>query len=139
MKQPNPTQDVVREERRRRRFDGDAVCVRCGESDLSTLTPVVRTLLEDHHVCGAANAPSLTVPLCLNCHRKMTERLERAGVAMTEPRDVLEMLVMVCRALADFFRMLAECLLEWSDRLARLVEAQDAHCPTWRELPESRV
>jgi hypothetical protein len=104
MKQPDRIRDAVRRAARQARLGRSASCLLCGQDDLEALTRVQRpSVLELHHVVGRANDRELTVVVCLNCHRRLTEGLECAGVSMSEPRQFLERMVMTWRALAVFF------------------------------------
>jgi hypothetical protein len=139
MKQPDPIRTAARRAKRERAIGPDAACCICGQAQPEALKHIRRSLLERHHVVGNANDNSLTAVVCLTHHAILTERLERRGVSMGEPRDLLQMLVMIFRALADFFHLLADALLRWADDVTRLIEAQDAAFPTWRELPEAHA
>jgi hypothetical protein len=92
---------------------------------LECLTKSSRGVLERHHPTGRANDSELTAVLCLNCHTKATERLEVAGVSMSEPEDVLERVVMCLRAVAEFLLMLAEALIRWARQLDGYRRASD--------------
>jgi hypothetical protein len=124
MKQTDHVRTAVRHAKREKRLGPDAVCLLCGESHLEALTPVTKGWLERHHVGGKANDATLTATLCLNCHRKVTEGLEVAGVSMGEPRDIPERLVMILRALAEFFCLLANALREWARQLESFIGAE---------------
>ena len=76
----DPIMTEARHARRLARLRGATACALCGEPDLAVLDPVGRGLLEAHHVSGVANDPDLTIALCCNCHRKLTEHQLRAGV-----------------------------------------------------------
>src|SRR5262245_24140197 len=117
MKQPDPIQTAARHIQREKRLGVRATCLICGETNLAALRRAPRSLFEEHHVVGKANARDLTVVVCLNCHRKATEGLEASGVSMDEPRDLLERLVMIFRGLAEFLRMLADSLVTWASQL----------------------
>lgn len=116
----NPIGTAIRRERRRMRFSTEyPVCFLCPESDLETLTSetlgwleehgvdVPRVLIEMHHQHGEAHDPELVVPLCLNCHRKVTEGLARAGVSMEPVVDPVARTVLMLHADADFFERFA--------------------------------
>jgi hypothetical protein len=87
---------------------------------------------------GRANANDLTVPLCLNHHRKLHVRMEEAGVELGEPDDrtILDILVAILTALAAFFVTLAETLSTWAEELSRVIAALDGHHCGWRQLPD---
>ena len=115
--QPNPMQNDARRARREQELGPDAVCVLCGESDPHALLSVKRSLIEQHHVLNRANESAITVPLCRNCHAKVTERLRAAGVPNQPPPTFLERLVAILRALGVFFRDLAEACIKYADQL----------------------
>jgi hypothetical protein len=80
-------------------------------------------LLEKHHVLGEVHDPNLTVTLCLNCHREITEGLMREGVSMRPEKSVRKRTALKLRASAVFLESLASSyrdsasLLEESDEL----------------------
>jgi hypothetical protein len=94
--------------------------------------------LEAHHVVGKANDASLTIPLCRNCHAKLTEELQRLGASMDHPPTLLDRVVAILRSLAAFFRTLAEKLSEWAEAVVRFIAALDDKDPTWRDMPEAQ-
>jgi hypothetical protein len=123
----DPVQNDARRARRQRQLGEGAVCVLCGEEDPAALVAGKATLIEQHHVVGRQHEPALTAPLCRNCHAKQTETLRRAGVPMKRPRDFLERLVAILRALGLFLQEAGKALLRWADELA--------HQLTHRALP----
>jgi hypothetical protein len=76
---------ALREQRRRNRFGDDAACEVCGTTTLAHLTKVDwltvcacclalargRELLEEHHVAGQGEGP--TVRVCGNCHAELSD------------------------------------------------------------------
>lgn len=54
----------ARLERKWRRLGHAGRCVVCGEDDLRCL--------EAHHVAGQANDPAMIVPVCANCHARLS-------------------------------------------------------------------
>jgi hypothetical protein len=138
--EPDPIGNEVRRVQRKRRIGRDAVCVLCGFADLAALMRVRRTLLEDHHVLGAAHAPAVTVALCRNCHAIESERLRDAGIPLgSDPqRSVVEVVEIVLRGLALFLRSLADALEQFADQLQVLVAGLDRHFPGWREIEKRR-
>lgn len=131
-------QNIVREKRRERRFGPNPCCVLCGCTDPEALTRVRRTLLEDHHLSGWQNDGALTVVVCLNCHRVLTEGQRLEGLEFRgDTRTVLEKVTAVLQGLAVFFSALGERLRYWAETLEALVPALDTHCASWRELPEA--
>ena len=130
-------QTEVRRANRERRFEGATECRACGERELAALTKVSRQFLEDHHVVGIANDGDLTITLCLNCHRKVTEKMLEVGAPTADPRSCLDRTEAFLRGLAAFFAFLAEKLLEWADGLHRCITGLDRDCRTWRLVPEA--
>lgn len=55
------------------------VCLACG----FVARPDEARTMELHHVLGRANHPSVVVPLCLNCHAKVSE-VQRSGVDLAD-------------------------------------------------------
>jgi hypothetical protein len=109
----------------RRLGTAEPVCIVCGESDADRLTTGSRTLLEDDHLAGRHEGP--TVVLCLNCHAKRTAQarrgpqrfiapnrteLERIGSLLDHRAGVFEDMARVDRAVARY-------LLELTKRTAR--------------------
>lgn len=138
----NSAKHAVRRAKQERRVGDDAVCVLCGYAEpeglrrvpMGQLTKTVRSVIEEHHVVGRANDPTLTVPLCLRCHAESTEQLRRVEASMQPPRTLLDRLIAILRALAAFFMTLGKQFLNWASELAAFVQALDANCPKWREL-----
>ena len=56
-----------------------AACVFCGEGDPWAVKKTQRAQLEEHHSAGEASDANTTAFTCLNCHRKVTERLNANG------------------------------------------------------------
>lgn len=137
----NPIQSDARKGRRKRKLGPDAVCILCGESRPEALMAVPRSFLHQaHHVVGDVNDPDLTVPVCLNCHAKETERQRGYGVNLHRDRmrTLPETLISILRALAAFFHSLGERLAYWAEELADFVRALDIQYPQWRDLPEAQ-
>jgi len=137
MHNENPIQRTGRRKARERRLGMDAVCVLCLHPQLEALTLVRRTLLEAHHVLGEVNAPDILVPLCRNCHAKVTEQLLDAGASMKESPTLLDRIVSMIRALAAFFHELAKMLFDGAERVVRFRSALDCNYPGWRTMPEA--
>ena len=119
MGDPDPLGVDLLRNRATRRLPADAACVLCGERDREVLgkrpaSSVQASVLELHHVGGRANDPDMTVVLCLNCHRRMSDRMPLYGVDLgPDPnRSTAERLVRVLRGLAVFFEHLARGLIE---------------------------
>jgi hypothetical protein len=126
MNERDPIGNDARRKRRERELGVDAVCLFCGEDD--------KTILERHHVVGAANDPKLTVIACRNCHGKQTEAQRVYGIELDRAttRNTLVIVEMVLRGLAILFGYLADSLWELADRLAAEL---DASLPGWRDRP----
>src|SRR4051812_6665246 len=110
MTEQNPIRNDARRASRERKLGHAATCMLCGEAQWESLVTAPKSLLEAHHVVGNANDVELTVPLCRNCHAKLTEQLRQNGTSMEQPRTILDRIVAILRGLAAFFRMLAEKL-----------------------------
>ncbi len=134
----NPIQNDVRRARRGRKLGANAACLLCGETTPEALRLVRRSLLEPHHVVGAANGPDLTVPLCRNCHAKVTEDLQAHGVDLRhiQGRNLLETIAAILKAAGAFLITLGQKFLEWGERLLALMRALDMQCPQWHQIPE---
>jgi hypothetical protein len=117
----DPRRTARRNVRRRDRFGSNNFCLFCDYACLESLTTVTRRwlerkgvpaelldrLLEKHHVHGEAHDPNLTVTLCLNCHREITEGLMREGVSMYPENNVHKLIALKLRASAVLFESLA--------------------------------
>jgi hypothetical protein len=126
--EPDPLQNDLRKERRRRRFPPDAACLLCGQANLAVLL--------DHHIFGRHNDEHLVGIFCLNCHAWAHEALRDAGVDLgrDDSRSLLERIEMMLRSLAALCLLLASSLAEWAERLAALIRVFDASLPGWRDL-----
>ena len=141
----NPVRNAARGAKQKRRVGETAACALCGFAEPEALQRVLkpklnreaRRVIEHHHVVGRAHDPSLTVPLCLNCHAKATEQVRCVGGSMRPAETFLERLVAVLRALGAFLAELGKRLLGWASKLAAFVEALDAKYPPWRAMPEA--
>lgn len=130
----DPIQDDVRKRRLDARFGPSPRCFLCLESRPERLIKVTRKFLELHHVVGAANAPELVVPLCLNCHFDITSRYRTAGVSMDDPETLLDRLLAALRAFSVFFPMVGDACGAWATQLEVLIEWFDRHLPGWRDF-----
>jgi len=83
-------------------------CLYCGYTDLIALRQVSRKFLPEHHVLGRKHDPDLVIFACLNCHAEMHELLSDAGVELREVPDPIRRVVMMLRAEAVHFEMLAD-------------------------------
>lgn len=124
--------DVVgnlrRQQRRLRELGGGRPrCVLCGESDWRTLKPVeVSSLpadlvkfLEDHHVLGHNHDPDFKVPLCRNCHAKVSARQLEFGADLRRKETLLARLPEMLRSDAAFLYELSVARLDLADQLER--------------------
>ena len=138
--EPDPIGTDLSRARRARKLRRDAACVLCGRDDPEALRRVQRSTLELHHLAGAENDATMTVVLCLNCHRLQSARQPGAGIELEQDPDrtMLDRLVYVLRGLALFFDELARALAGWANRLADLIAALDAEFPGWRSLGPAR-
>jgi hypothetical protein len=108
----------------RRLGTDEPLCVICGEVDRDQLTTASRTLLEDDHLLGRHEGP--TVVLCLNHHAKRTAQaqrgpqrfiaadrmeLERMGALLDHRAGYYEDMARIDRAMARY-------LLELTKRVA---------------------
>lgn len=126
----NPIKTDVRRRKRQDRFDNaDPRCIFCGYPEIEALTAVTlewlkshgscvpKALTELHHVVGKKHDSDLVVPLCLNCHRLVTEDLARAGISMHPERDSKTLVALMLDALASFFELLVAALRRWAELL----------------------
>jgi hypothetical protein len=97
---------------------------------------VGRSLLERHHLAGAANDPLLIVTVCRNCHARLSEANRNSGIELRrDPERVsLERLVAVLLGLADFFELLMVSLRWWAEELGEAIARLDRDHPSWRDL-----
>jgi hypothetical protein len=127
--EPQPIDVAARAARRRHRYPPDAVCIGCGETDPTTY------LFERHHPAGQANEPELTAPpMCANCHRRETARLQDLGVSMDPPPTVLHRIASALGGIGSFLVLLGETLLGYAQALSAIIAALDVHWPPWRNL-----
>jgi hypothetical protein len=124
----DPIGTAGRRRKRQKRFSVEnPACLFCAEPNLECLKPVTldwlkahQVLIEDHHVAGVTNDPDFVVAICLNCHRKVTERLMQAGISMSrEPNPRIRVAVML-EALAVFLDMLVAALRRWAALLRQV-------------------
>lgn len=128
----NPAKNIARAARRERRLGPDAACVICGVRTPEALTLVKKSKLEAHHVAGRAHDDALTVPVCLNCHRVLTEGQNVAGVDFAPQGTLLERLVNALLAAGVFLSHLGESVQEWARRLLTFIAGLDRDYPDWR-------
>jgi ferredoxin len=133
VKEPNPIQSDRRDARHLDRL-GNWLggCLFCGISDPVVLIPksvkwleqrVPRTVLEDHHLYGQNHDPNCVVPLCRNCHYKVTAGYYNAGINMKfEPNAFSRALTMLSAA-ALFFNSYSVSLFQ----IVELLEKERKH------------
>ena len=134
----NPIANDARRAARQRYLGEQAACVFCGEGDPWAVKKTQRSLLEEHHIAGEASDANTSAFTCLNCHRKVTERLHANGASMATPVTIFDRLVNVLLGLAGFFQMLSDTLSDWVRRLAAFAAALDQAYPAWRSMAEAR-
>jgi hypothetical protein len=91
-----------------------------------------RSWFEDHHVLGEEHEPSLTVPVCRNCHALLSAAQLDDVVPLVPQPTLLERLIAVFQAFVSFLRALADILLEWALRGSRVLAGLDTDYPDWR-------
>ena len=124
-----------RKHRRRRKLGPDARCIACGIANPTLLIDAKRTLFEHHHPLGEEHEPSLTVPVCRNCHALLSAAQLDDGVPLVPQPTLLERLIAIFQAFVSFLAALANILLEWALRGSRVVAGLDADYPDWRTKP----
>jgi hypothetical protein len=121
----DPIGSAGRRRRRQKRFPMDnPACLHCHEPNLECLTPVTvdwlkthHVLIEMHHIVFEENDPDFVVPLCLNCHRKITEALVQAIGHPRRPSDAKTRVALMLDGLAIFLYMEAEAIKRWAGLL----------------------
>jgi hypothetical protein len=137
MLEDNLFKTQLRNDRQQERLGENPACVRCGFSKPAALTLKSRSWLEKHHVFLKANDSRTMVPLCLNCHRIVTDAAYAAG-AMHPASTCPERFQMMLRSLGSFLIVLGERLLEWAEEVAAFIRGLDANHPGWRQMPEAK-
>jgi hypothetical protein len=126
-----PIRTARRKALREQRLGSDPFCLLCGYGCLESLTHVtgawlqangfdverLNRLLEKHHIVGEAHDSELTVTLCLNCHREITEGLAREGVNMRPEKNIHKLIALMLRASAILFESLAKSYRKWATLL----------------------
>jgi hypothetical protein len=104
------------------------------------LLRVRRSLLQRHHVVGAAIDADLTVPLCRNCHAIETAGQLARGADLDHQRErtLLDLLIAILEESGAFLCRLGTRLSEWAERLRAFVAMLDRAMPQWRQWPEAR-
>jgi len=130
-----PIKTAVRRRRKQERFGRlNPICVICGNGNLETLAEVTpewlrqrvppERLIELHHVFGQQSEPRAVIPVCMNCHRSLTERLAQAGISMRPPNEPREFVALMLDALALFFESLVEALRRWAVYLRNSIASE---------------
>jgi hypothetical protein len=131
MRDRQPIRTARRKTLRVDRLGNNAFCLFCGYACLEALTKVTRQwleargiskcpidgLLEVHHIVGEARDPDLTITLCLNCHREITEGLAREGLGMHPENSSFKLIAAILRASAVLFDFLAAAYRKWASFL----------------------
>jgi hypothetical protein len=132
----NAARNVARRARRARMFPANAVCAWCGYANPVALIAVDKTLLEEHHVFGAAFDDGTRIPLCRNCHAELTEGIRATGASMRPQPSLFENLIQANKALEVFHRCAAITHNRVANELQRRVDALDVLFPEWRSIEE---
>ena len=117
-------------------FAANAVCVLCGYANPVALIAANRTLLEEHHVFGAAFDDDTRIPLCRNCHAEVTEGIRATGASMRPQPSLFENLIEANKALEVYHRCAAITCAHNASELQRRVDTLDALFPEWRSIEE---
>lgn len=110
----------------------------CGCTTPEALTLVDRTIIERHHVAGRAHDGALTVPVCRNCHRVLTEGQRRAGVDFAPQPTMPERLAAAFLSLGAFLCQLGEAVQAWARWVLGFLAGLDGYAPGWREQEWAR-
>src|SRR2546423_7988033 len=119
----NAARNVARRARRARMFPANAECVLCGYANPVALIAAEKTLLEEHHVFGAAFDDGTRIPLCRNCHAEITEGIRATGASMRPQPSLFENLIQANKARAVFDRCAAITHGRVASELQRRVDA----------------
>jgi hypothetical protein len=63
--------------------------------------------------------PDLTITICLNCHREITEGLARERVSMRPEKNLHKLIALILRASAVHLEFLAKSYRRWASLLER--------------------
>jgi hypothetical protein len=131
----------IKTERRRRRRQvrfgvENPTCILCGNGEIETLAAKrlgwlerhlpPEVFIELHHPVGWNYDPNLVVPVCMNCHRIVTEGLARAGISMRPEPEPRERVASMLDALAVFFELLVDSLRRWAEYLRKSIAGEVA-------------
>lgn len=125
-----------RDARRKERVGRYPFCLFCGYAGLECLTTAtigwlrekgiqdeyLYRLLQEHHIERGAVNPDLVMTLCLNCHKKIEEKLAGEGVDFRPSQNVDKLIAHVLRASAVLFESLAKSYRHWANRLEKQLE-----------------
>lgn len=101
----NPAREARRKTELRQRLGNEQLrCIYCGCAEL----PLLRALLEEHHINGRNHDPALTVYACRNCHAIFHENAIAAGVNYEPEPDRVKRVASSLRSEAVHHEMLAE-------------------------------
>lgn len=128
--------NAARRARTARRFGPDAACLICGYSNPIGLVWADKTLLEEHHVLGAANNDDVRVPLCRNHHAEIEFGIQETGATRRRQRSIFERLIEAGRMVAVLGRSLAIAEGDFGLQAERLIHALDEQLPQWRKIEE---
>lgn len=131
-----PARNVARRARRANVFGPEAVCQWCGYANPVALVAVKKTLLEEHHVFGAAFDDGTRIALCRNCHAELTEGTQATGATMRPQRSLFEILIQVNHALEVFHRSASLAHGRWARGLETRVNALDEGFSDWRSIED---
>jgi hypothetical protein len=106
----------------------------CGASTIEILvkgSTVPVSLLEDHHVFGAAHHP-LTGPLCRNCHAVVTATQRNEGVDLRpQERSFLQQLAHGLLSLGALLGEIGKALIRFARELLRRLGLVKIPDPVW--------
>ncbi len=118
----NPVKTAVRSTRRKRRLgNGEPVCLLCGYSEHTALTPVTKKFLQDHHVVGWKRDVELTSVLCRNCHALASEDLLQEDIDMQRESNPNALVASMLDALAVFLEALVAAVRRWAHILRETI------------------
>lgn len=132
----NPARNAARSARRARMFGPEAVCHWCLYANPVALVMVEKTLLEEHHVFGAAFDDGTRIPLCRNCHAELTVGIQETGATMRPQPSFFEKLVEMDRASEVFHRAAALAHGRRAKEMETRVDALNERFPDWRSIEE---
>lgn len=116
-REPDKETELRRATRRERALERlgtrNPTCIYCGEND-----PIV---LERHHVAGRAYH-EVTVVVCRNHHRKLSDRQKDHPPKVTDIPDAHEIIARLLLGLADIFEPLIKIFREFAQQLIELAD-----------------